>query len=583
MATGFQLTPEELRIIAENGSPRDQAAAASGRFAQTFNQSIANQGVRTLDSSGRRTAASDPRSTTNKATKQAPPKANAAPSVNKNLAQGLMESLNAHEAELIKNRVWEVANKYSVEFAPAALGDARVTKFGKADKAKVPMQQSKNPADAVNPDSNSVAYDFKTQIFPAGTPILVIMDEILKNSTYIADQARAFVDQVSGLTKQQKPLGNLVWYKISVGATPIEPFDKKRDAYAQNIKYVISAYPINSMQSEYFPECNIRGRHKSYKYWFTGQNTQVLSFEQKFNSLYGTTFTNPDELTTTRIAANTLIRPRLEYQAAVSGSNSQGAEKNANSVGASAADYLYNKSDLGKVNLTIVGDPAWIQQGELAHSLDAASFNFDPFNPDGSINYDAQEIVFDIQWNPGVDYDLTGTGLANPNVSEKPQAVYTYKASTVVSKFSKGKFTQDIEGTFIDLVDLTAQPAVADANQTNAETARLARQNAAAGVRPSAIATTFAKTLPSTVTNPTPASPLAKGGQQILTPVTNGVNLTDAELRNTPIYNQARRGRATDAQALAAARSTSAAGTNNYSGSALPGIRVPNQLIVKDQ
>ena len=38
-----------------------------------------------------------------------------------------------------------------------------------------------------------------------------------------------------------------------------------------------------------------------------------------------------------------------------------------------------------------------------------------------------------------------------------------------------------------------------------------------------------------------------------------------------------------DALALAAARSTSAAGTNNYSGSALPGIRVPNQLIVKDQ
>ena len=47
MATRFQLTSEELRIIAENGSPRDQAAAASGQFAQTFNQSIANQGART--------------------------------------------------------------------------------------------------------------------------------------------------------------------------------------------------------------------------------------------------------------------------------------------------------------------------------------------------------------------------------------------------------------------------------------------------------------------------------------------------------------------------------------------------------
>ena len=496
-----------------------------------------------------------------------PPKANAAPSVNKNLVQGLMESLNAQEAELVKKGVWEVANRYSVEFAPAALGDARVTKFGKADKSKVPMQQSKNPADAVNPASNSVAYDVRTQIFAAGTPILVIMDEILKNSTYIADQAKAFVDQVSGLTKQQKPLGNLVWYKISVGATPIEPFDKKRDAYAQNIKYVISAYPINSMKSEYFPECNIRGRHKSYKYWFTGQNTQVLSFEQKFNSLYGTTFTNPDELTTTRIAANTLIRPRREYQAAVSDSNSQGADKNANSVGASAADYLYNKSDLGEVNLTIVGDPAWIQQGELAHSLDAASFNFDPFNPDGSINYDAQEIVFDIQWNPGVDYDLTGTGLANPNVSENPQAVYTYKAAEVVSKFSKGKFTQDIRGVFIDLVDLTAQPAVADANQTNAETARLARQNDAAGVRPSAIETAVRTPLGATsVTTNQPTSAIAKGTQQLLNPPqTTNPSLT--QLQSSQAYISARRSGATPQAALDAARQSFSA---NGTGSVVP-------------
>ena len=44
MATGYQLTPEELRAVAENGSARDKAAAASGQFAQTFNQSIATQG-----------------------------------------------------------------------------------------------------------------------------------------------------------------------------------------------------------------------------------------------------------------------------------------------------------------------------------------------------------------------------------------------------------------------------------------------------------------------------------------------------------------------------------------------------------
>jgi hypothetical protein len=172
-------------------------------------------------------------------------------------------------------------------------GNARVTKGGKPNKAKVPMQQAKNPADKVNPESNSADYDVRTFDFRAGTSIVVILNEILKNSTYIADQAKYINDEVTNEVKPQKPLGDLVWYKISVQATPILPFDKKRNDYAYDIKYVISAYPINSMQSEYFPAGKIRGRHKSYKYWFTGQNTQVLKFEQKFNKLYHTTFTNP--------------------------------------------------------------------------------------------------------------------------------------------------------------------------------------------------------------------------------------------------------------------------------------------------
>ena len=46
----------------------------------------------------------------------APAKANAAPSVNKNIAIGLVEFLNNTEAKLVKDGVWEVANVYSVEF-----------------------------------------------------------------------------------------------------------------------------------------------------------------------------------------------------------------------------------------------------------------------------------------------------------------------------------------------------------------------------------------------------------------------------------------------------------------------------------
>ena len=379
-----------------------------------------------------------------------PPKANAAPSVSKNVAIGLVSALNNQEAEMVKSGTFKIANIYSIEFAPAILGDSLVAKGGTPSKSKTPMQRSKNPSDKVNPKSNSVAYDVRTFEIVAGTPIVAVLDEILKNSSYITDQANVIIDEPTQETKPQKPLGDMAWYKISVQAIPIA-FDSGRNDFAYNIKYVISAYGINDMNSEFYPEARLRGRHKSYKYWFTGQNSQVTRFEQAFNSLFSVTFTTPSTLGLFRAKTNHRESPAYVYQAAVAASSSQGAEGKTNSIGASAADYLYSPTDIGTTRIGIIGDPAWLQQGEVAAGIDSLNFNFDPFEPDGSINFEAQEIIFDLQWNPGVDYDVNGTGLANPNVGQDPQAIYTYKATSVTSTFSNGKFEQELLGSIVQL------------------------------------------------------------------------------------------------------------------------------------
>ena len=147
-----------------------------------------------------------------------PPKANSAPSVSKNVAVGLIAALNKQEADLVKSGPFTKANVYSIEFAPAMLGDARVTKGGKPNKAKTPMQRSKNPADKVNPKSNSVDYDVRTFSIAAGTPIVAVLDAILKNSSYITDQANVIIDEVTQETKPQKiifPYSNLNYNRIT--------------------------------------------------------------------------------------------------------------------------------------------------------------------------------------------------------------------------------------------------------------------------------------------------------------------------------------------------------------------------------
>jgi len=465
MATGYQLTPEEQRNLREaeaagEVSARDLAAIRSGRAAQTFNQSIANQGVRAsaAKGSGRGDAAfaaTDPRRLD-----LAPPKANAVAIKKSKIAvAGLIDSLNAAEQKLVTgpDAPFLVANVYKIRFEPAALGDSKVTKEGKPNKAKVPMQQSINPADNVNPETNSVSYDVRTFDYSAGTPIVVILDQILQNSSYIADQAAYIVNETNQKTTPQKPLGELAWYKISVATSRIK-YDEKRRDYAYNITYIISAYAINSMLSQYFPAVPLRGIHKSYKYWFTGQNTQVVRFEQKFNSAYTLTFTNATVPSDQRALYQQLGReaPKIEYQAAVGSGSSQGAKGTTNSIGASAADYLYSPTDIAKVELTIVGDPAWLQQGESGAGLSSLGFDFNPFNADGGINFDSQEIIFDLQWNTVADYDVNGTGLANPNktpATSQASQTYIYRASELTSKFNKGKFEQDLKGTLFEIAD----------------------------------------------------------------------------------------------------------------------------------
>ena len=452
MATGYQLSPEEQRnldaaVAAGEVSARDLAAIQSGRAAQTFNQSIANQGVRAsaAKGSGRGDAAfaaTDPRRLD-----LAPPKANAVAIKRSKLAvAGLVDSLNAFEQKLVADGKFDVANVYEIKFAPPTLGDSKVTKNGTPNKAKVPMQQSVNQADDLNPATNSVSYDVRTYSYAPGTPIVRILDEILKNSSYITDQAGYAIDEVTQTTTLQKPLGLLAWYKISVATTPIK-HDAKRNDWAYNITYIINAYAINGMLSEYFPPGSLRGIHKSYKYWFTGQNTQVIRFEQQLNSAYRLTFTNSTAGANQRALNQQLGReaPKIEYQAAVGSSSTFGAEGITNSIGASAADYLYSPEHISEVTLNIIGDPAWIQQGEMGAGVSSFNFNFDPFNADGGLNFDSQELVFDLQWNTVADYDVNGTGLANPNktpATGQASQIYIYKATELTSKFNKGKFEQ---------------------------------------------------------------------------------------------------------------------------------------------
>lgn len=409
--------------------------------------------VKTTVNAGRGTgSAQDPVKVNgvNTITKDAPSKAPAAPKGNTaEVFTGLCEALNTYQQKLVKQGKYKVADIYEIEFTPG-MGAASLKRPGETDKKKTPGQTGK-AARNLNPETQSMNVNARSMEVAAGMQIVQFIDQVMRNSTYITDQQIVDIDADGKATPNGKPTtGQTAWYKISVEATQLA-YDELRHDHAYRMKFVISPYAINTMQSNFFPNSRFRGAHKRYNYWFTGANTDILNFEQEFNNLYRLIISGISQ----QVQQKTKTDFRDQYRRtalATSEQSNQGADNYIGEPAANAADFLYSPTDQAKVKMRIVGDPAWMQQGEIALGVSAKTFSFEPFNDDGSINYESQEIVFDVSWNRPADYDLN-TGLmettANNTKNNEPQENATYTAIRCKNIFSRGKFEQELEGRLL--------------------------------------------------------------------------------------------------------------------------------------
>lgn len=390
----------------------------------------------------------------------APPNATAAPTGSNPAQQftGLCEALNAWQQDLAKKNQYKIADQYEIVFAPATMGNATVKKQGETNKDRTPMQQPTTAKTALDANTNSTDTTGRLISVTAGTQIVQFIDQTIRASSYISDQQTWVIDEetqkaVRNTTTSGK---NVAWYKISVIVTSLGA-DPARNDQAYKMTYLITPYAINETQSQYFPKTSFRGVHKSYPYWFTGQNTAVLSYEQDINSTFLLTVSGDLPNVQQDYTTNSTVLYKRSFQTR-SDQSDQGATGKTLEPAANLADFLYNPADFAKVTLKIIGDPAWLQQGECSSTIDAANFSFAPFNADGGINFDASEVCFDIIWNQPEDYDFS-TGITSVNNNQKnsngtyshnhPQQNQTYRAMTVNSSFSKGSFTQVLHGTLL--------------------------------------------------------------------------------------------------------------------------------------
>jgi hypothetical protein len=433
----------------------------------------------------------------------APAKAPAAPVAGQqNIFTGLCEALNQHQQELIKQKLREIPDQYAIRFDPPAMGQATIKRPGFQNLDQAPMRNN-DTAKKLDSEKDNVNRSAMTWTVKAGAQIVQVIDNVLRNSSYITDQQIVQVSPVAdpktGVQKQVSSpgtkTGTTAWYKITVAVEQLGVDNIIRD-HAYRMTFIVTPYAVAQLASQYFPDSRYRGVHKSYQYWFTGNNTQILQYEQKYSNAYRLTLTGLGVDLQKEGSTNFRDQWRKIYMA-TSENHAQGAKDYTNEPGDNAASFLYDPMSLANVKLRIVGDPAWMQQGEVGLGQVARNFNFSPFLPDGSINYDSQAIMFDISFNQPTDYDFN-TGVVNVNAhnssSGLPQEHYTYTATKCKSIFSKGRFEQEIEGKL--LVEYNQNSTTNNNGRSTAPVATTSPSSTAVGSREQTTAQNTESTAP---------------------------------------------------------------------------------------
>jgi hypothetical protein len=460
---------------------------------------------------------------------EAPQKANAAPSNKPTIRQGLMGAMNDFQKKLVQDGIYEYADTYEIVFANGAesIRDSSIIKPENKIKnlAATPMGKPvTSDPNGLDPRKNQVDNTLRNSAVTAGQQLLQVIDLTIRNSTFITQQARV-VNQEEQTDELGNPIENptaapatakVNWFNITMEAVPrTSEYDYKRNDYAYDIRYIISPYVVVNFDSKYFPIAKFNGLHKSYKYWFTGQNSAVLDYQANFNSLYNMTISGSDskdsgtEAIRRKYTSSMRDIPTYVYQARSSESN-QGADGKGNETSANAAEYLYSPSDLATAKVRIVGDPGWIQQGSVAAGVNPKNFDYKGFLPDGTINFDSSQVMFEIAWQRPEDYNLN-TGLADPysgaysgneNLARQAIQSYVYQARKCTSEFRQGKFEQTIEGSLYNFpVPQQQNTATAQSASVSADTSGAAER---AGNPENAQRASDTLTLPGTGALPAP-------------------------------------------------------------------------------
>lgn len=378
----------------------------------------------------------------------------------KDLTRGIIDILNDQELSKVETKQSKHANSFNVVF----VGDANTTIAKSAisgdfmPTSQAPFSPTVDKPQDVTPKNSFSANSFtplpKSMTIPAGTPVIMLMDELIAKSTYVTN--KLIIDNNQAIETRTKPnssVTEITWYSINPVVTILGRDEITKDWYynityyinLQKIEYVRAMYVKHEQQSKFY------GPYKKYEYFLTGQNSEIISFEQAYNNQFyllqslttSSVEKNKQNVVPTHVVGGTVNKP-------IAGELNRGSDP-----AAEVKLRMNSVADQATANIKILGDPHYIMGNvggiqiiyndsfQKRYNLNADTMN--PYN---------NQIWIEIVFNGATDYQFDGTlklrdidfyGMIDPRGAPNNKLGMIYRVISVDSFFTGGRFTQTLE------------------------------------------------------------------------------------------------------------------------------------------
>ncbi len=354
------------------------------------------------------------------------------------------------------NKIGESFNSYEIVFVgdnSDEIRDAEILLPEDLDKSKWPMANISSTIEVNQATEDDAQPDVATRqiVFKGDTAIQQAVSQVISQSTYLRDallviyESTTQPDEKTGDYKKGTPedIGKRVsWYNLSAEVSDAVWNEEMAD-FVYNIKFIIQTYETPVINNAYTNSgARYYGPHKRYEYWYTGKNSEILSYEQVIDNGYFTIALDA--------ARPTLGQPEVPI---VPNRHIDQLRLNKLTVGMEAQNTyvtsLYDPYAFATAKITILGDPDFLVM-ESAGSISELYSRF--YGTDGfTVGANGGQVFIEIDFKEAVDYD-TEKGYLSINESilfwkypkDIPIKGVSYLVLDVMSTFHGGVFKQTL-------------------------------------------------------------------------------------------------------------------------------------------